>query len=1731
MMLLDEVPGLLNLRAMDYRILNSSRYFNIQDISRLKVLAFILFFACSVAYSQTLTIDDISGVEDGGSITVAVGLDAEVIGGFTVDVSTSDGTATVGDNDYTGIANQTLTFNGTTGEVVTFTLVPTADAILEPDESLTVSLSNLLGTAVPVDITDTATIGILNDDSATLTIADQTATEGDGTMVFTVTLDNAVAAGTSVVYTITSGTATIGDDFTGSNGTLTFAGTAGETETIPIGIVDDSVVEDAEEFTITLGTPTNAVGVSGSPATGTINDDDSVTVSFSTAASSDTESSGGNLPTLFVTGTVTAATTVRVAATGGSATGGGVDYNFSSPQVVTIPAGVYDGTAGTEIAIPTLSIEDDAIVEGAQTIVLGLSSATGDATLAAPTSTTYTINDDDNYSISINDVSQLEGDSGTTSFVFTVSIEGGATAITDIDFDVDTSNGSATTGDNDYIDLNSSGTISAGRSSTTVTVQVNGDTDPEPNEVFNVNLSNVTGAVVGDGTGQGTILNDDSQSIRLIGESRNEGDSGTTDFDFEVRVNGGEDALDDISFNYSTSNGTATIADGDYVRVTNATGTIQAGDDRTTITIQVNGDVVPELDEDFTVTISNPTNATITIPSAQGVIQNDDTPSISIANYQANEGDSGITEFRFQVSVDGGGVAPGDIDFEVDTFRTGEDPGDATRNVDYNRVDNARYTIPQGSTGVIVIVQVIGDNLVEPDETFGVQLLRISGADSGDITALGTILNDDSCRAGAIAPALTGGDTQFCDGDTLPSLNTFVTDNAPTGAALTWSSNPDPLVTGDHLTDSEVNNTVAGTYYAFYYDAQNDCASPTATVTITVSPVPDVTGVDGATCGPGTVELTASSSNPAASLNWYASATSTTVLDTGANFTTPVISADRSYWVEARLGGCSSPREQVFARVVTPPEAGTPSNVQACTDDEFGDTTVDLDNTLTGQDPGGAWTLVSVPSGVDPGDVTISGTNVVDFSGLGTGGYVFRYTVSGTDPCPDDSVEVSINVVVCDPCNAGNSAPVLDRDAPTTFCTDETLISLDSYTTSTPPSGSTLIWSINPDPLVISGHLSASQVANPSPGTYYGFFFDDQNNCASPTLEITLSRQETPVITEVVPTENCGTSSVTLSAAGEIPNSSTSPAIRWYTDETGGTPVFTGPNFNTPILSETTVYWVEAFANGCASSPRVAVEATIYPDVNPGTPRNSSACNDPDNGPVEVDLDNLLEGQDPGTWEIVQDPSGSLEIADGNLVNFEGRPDGTYIFRYTTNVATGTCTDESVDVEVSVNNCDVDTDGDGLLDGVEAVLGTDPNDPDTDSDGIDDGVEVGPDTDNPLNEDDDEFIDALDSNILDTDLDEINDQQDPANENPCVPNASSPTCTDLAIGKTSDITQADVGQQVVFTVTAENFSSFPVSEIEVGDLLETGFDYISHSASVGEYDPVTGIWSIEEMGSGDSETLEITVVILENGIYSNTAELLTSTPDDNIPENNQSTVEIQVSQGEGENLLLEKRAVVNDGERFVSGRITPLVNDRVTFQIKVRNESPDAPASNIRVVDLILPVAESGFEYIGHTISPVSGNSYDPSTGIWSISSLQPGEQAELRIEVAVPREGDFVNTARIISPEPGAGQEGDYQDSIDVEVNFAVASDPGFVFNQFSPNGDGVNDFLVVRDIASFPGNSIQIFNRYGNLVFEDADMTDDRVWDGTRDGDQVPEGTYYYILELGPDRDADKGWIQLIR
>ena len=110
--------------------------------------------------------------------------------------------------------------------------------------------------------------------------------------------------------------------------------------------------------------------------------------------------------------------------------------------------------------------------------------------------------------LSINDVSVIEGNAGTTTANFTVFLDPPAAGTVTVDFA--TADGTATVADNDYVAASGTLTFTAGQTSQPVAVTINGDTKFEANETYFVNLSNPTGGVsIGDGQGLGTIVNDD----------------------------------------------------------------------------------------------------------------------------------------------------------------------------------------------------------------------------------------------------------------------------------------------------------------------------------------------------------------------------------------------------------------------------------------------------------------------------------------------------------------------------------------------------------------------------------------------------------------------------------------------------------------------------------------------------------------------------------------------------------------------------------------------------------------------------------------------------------------------------------------------------------------------------------------------------------------------------------------------------------------------------------------------------------------------------------------------------------------------------------------------------------------------------------------------------------------------------------------------------------------------
>lgn len=87
-------------------------------------------------------------------------------------------------------------------------------------------------------------------------------------------------------------------------------------------------------------------------------------------------------------------------------------------------------------------------------------------------------------------------------------------------------------------------------------------------------------------------------------------------------------------------------------------------------------------------------------------------------------------------------------------------------------------------------------------------------------------------------------------------------------------------------------------------------------------------------------------------------------------------------------------------------------------------------------------------------------------------------------------------------------------------------------------------------------------------------------------------------------------------------------------------------------------------------------------------------------------------------------------------------------------------------------------------------------------------------------------------------------------------------------------------------------------------------------------------------------------------------------------------------------------------------------------------------------------------------------------------------------------------------------------------------------IFNGISPNGDGNNDVFIIDNIDGFPNNRVEIYNRWGQKLFEATKYNNaDIAWKGTiKDSEEVaPAGTYFYIIDLGNGSKPIKGWLEL--
>ncbi|MEH1924481.1 beta strand repeat-containing protein [Nostoc sp.] len=218
--------------------------------------------------------------------------------------------------------------------------------------------------------------------------------------------------------------------------------------------------------------------------------------------------------------------------------------------------------------------------------------------------------------LSINNISVTEGNTGTTNATFTVTLSAASTSAVTVNYA--TANGTAIAG-SDYTATTGTLTFNPGNTSKTLTVAVTGDTIFEPNETFFVNLSNATNSTIADNQGLGTILNDDANLPTLSINDITVVEGQTPQAVLTVTLSSASSQA--VTVNYATTPGTAT-ANTDYTS-RNGTLTFAANTTTATITVPILNDNLNEANETFNVNLSSPTNAAL--QKASGTVTITDT--------------------------------------------------------------------------------------------------------------------------------------------------------------------------------------------------------------------------------------------------------------------------------------------------------------------------------------------------------------------------------------------------------------------------------------------------------------------------------------------------------------------------------------------------------------------------------------------------------------------------------------------------------------------------------------------------------------------------------------------------------------------------------------------------------------------------------------------------------------------------------------------------------------------------------------------------------------------------------------------------------------------------------------------------------------------------------------------------------------------------------------------------
>jgi len=457
-----------------------------------------------------------------GSVSLAEGTNSSPVAKFVISLSekssravvvnwaTADGTATVADNDYRTTSGTVVFAPGQTTR--TIGVYVCGDTKVEGDETFSLNLTRAVGATFG---NASATATIVNDDVTpavipTVTIGDADVPErnvGRSEARFKVELSEPTDQPVTVRYATVDGTAMASDaDYIGVSRAVVFA--PGETsKMVGVSVLGDSRIETDETFGLVLSAAMNAT-IGKTTGMCTIRNDDFAPpkpLVASVSGGATAEGNGSPDPQMAVSFTITLSRSPASVVTVGYRTLDGFATLADNDYVAT--SGVVQFGPGETSKTVLVPVVGDTKPERNETFFLSLVSANGAVPDLFPATATIT-DDDTPPELRVDGDSVLEGNTGNTPVSFVLTLSSAWTKPVVVNYA--TRDDSAKASDSDYVPVKGTVTFAPGETRATVDVSVVGDTRPETDERFYLDLSSASNATIVAGTGTAIIQNDDS---------------------------------------------------------------------------------------------------------------------------------------------------------------------------------------------------------------------------------------------------------------------------------------------------------------------------------------------------------------------------------------------------------------------------------------------------------------------------------------------------------------------------------------------------------------------------------------------------------------------------------------------------------------------------------------------------------------------------------------------------------------------------------------------------------------------------------------------------------------------------------------------------------------------------------------------------------------------------------------------------------------------------------------------------------------------------------------------------------------------------------------------------------------------------------------------------------------------------------------------------------------------